>query len=170
MIKKLISIKRIIMVSLLILVSIGTGITQDLGAEWDRLQDIEEYFSLFEVEVEVWHNEYLGTINFEDDFSKDFDEMLFQWGYLMTAFEFMLEDSGMIFEDTMLEVMVYSFFYVVDPRVDKYTDPNMRYDVYMEREWSIEYFQVSRRERQEMLYDLFDEHYMSWFPGKRSAN
>lgn len=167
MIGKIIFAKRAIMIALLILFSIGTGITQDAGAEWDRLHDIEEYFRLFEVEVEVWHNQYLGTVNFEDDFSKDFDDMLFQWGYLMTAFEFMLEDSGMSFEDTEVEVMIYSFFLVVDPRVDKYTDPNMRYDIYMERDWSIQYFEASRRERQEMLYDLFDIHYTGWFPAKR---
>ena len=136
--------------------------------DWERMPEIEEYFSLFEVEVEVWYNPIDMVLSFEDDYSLDFDDMLFQWGYLMTALEFMLEDSGQIFEDVNIDVMIYSFFVVVDSRFSKYEEPNMRYDLHMERNWSIDYFNLSRRERQEMLYDLFDDHYREWFPQKRA--
>lgn len=146
---------------------LGIALVSAQNTDWARIHEIEEYFKLFEVNVEVWHNPTLNTINFEDGFSRDFDEMIFQWSYLMTAFEFMLEDSGQVFEDLEIETMIYSLFLVIDNRVSKHEEPNLRYDLHMERWWCIEFFQANRRNRQEMIYYLFDEHYALWFPLKR---
>jgi len=159
--------KKLILITALLALGLVSVIAQDTNADRERIHNIEEYFSLFEVNVEVWYNSISKTLNFEDCFSKDFDDMIFQWGYLMTAFEFMLEDSGQIFEDLDVEEMVYSFFHVLDPKISKYDVPNMRYDIWMKRWWSIKYFQANRRGRQEMLCSLFDEHYTEWFPSKR---
>jgi hypothetical protein len=134
---------------------------------WERIHDIEEYFILFEVEVEAWYNPETMVLNFEDSVSTGFDDMLYQWSYLMQAFEFMMEDGGLRFEELDVGTMIYSFFVVVDKQVSKYESPNHRYDVYMEYEWLVSFFNKSRKQRDSMIYNLFDEHYREWLPQKR---
>lgn len=124
--------------------------------DWDRLSDIEGYLSLYEIEVEVWYNPVTRVLNFEDKFSQDFDDMLFWLSYLMSAFEFMLEDSGQTFENLDIESMVYSLFILSGK-------DELRYDLYMAREWCIRFFNSSRNDRQYLLDLLYEAHYKKWF-------
>jgi hypothetical protein len=131
--------------------------------EWERWEDLEEYLSLFEIEVEAWYNTDTQVLNFEDDFSLDLDDMLFQFGYLMEAFEFMLIDLGIRFSEIDVDAIIYSYFECVDENVPKYEEPNIRYDIEMSRDWLVEYFDAIPRIRQEMLYELAEEQLSSLF-------
>lgn len=124
--------------------------------DWDRLDEIESYLALWEIEVEVWYNPNTQVLNFEDRFSRDFDDMLFWRNKLMVAFEFMLSDIGQTFEDFDIEAMIYSLFIVA-------SKDESRYDFYMEREWCIRYFNSSRNDRQYLLDVLDEAHYKKWF-------
>jgi len=161
--------RKIILIITLLVLGFTPAIAQNVYTDLVRVYFLEEHFSLFEISVEVWWDPILMTLEFKDYFSRNFDEMMFQFGLLnlMTAFEFQLEDSGQIFEDLDIKTMIYSFFLIIDDKVRKYNESNLRHSLFMERSWCIEFFQSNRREKQEMLCDLFDEHYAEWFPLKR---
>ncbi len=134
---------------------------------WQRVPFIEEYFKLFEVEVDVWYDIDNLVLNFEDTYSRDFNDMLFQLGYLMTAFNFMLEDSGETFSDMDIETIIYSYFTLTDPNSSRYYSPNEKYEIWMTSNWLNKYFYSTRAKKQEMLYTLFEDHYSMWFPELR---
>jgi len=165
--------RKIIIITLLILRFIPVT-AQDVDTDSVRVYFLEEHFNLYEISIEVWWNPVLMTLKFEDYFSRNFDKATFQLGLLrlMNVFEFKLEDSGQIFEDldVKIKTMIYSFFLVIDDKVRKYNESNLRHSLFMERSWCIEFFQVNRQEKQEMLCDLFDEHYSEWFLLKDSFN
>lgn len=139
---------------------------------WVRVEEMEEIFALFEIEVEIWMNEETGVINFEDTTSRNFDEALFQISYIMTAFDFVLVDQGLSMEDSIISAMIYSYFIPNESyngqRNNKYNESQYhRYDITMERQWLIDYFNSSRRIRDDLLFQLFDEHYSEWFPQQK---
>lgn len=139
---------------------------------WVRIAEMEETFALFEIDVAVWINEETGVINFEDTASRSFDEVLFQISYIMTTFDFVLVDQGLSIEDSIIETMIYSYFMPNDSfngqRNDKYNEAQYhRYDVAMQRQWLIDYFNSNRRIRDDLLFQLFDEHYNKWFPEQK---
>ena len=134
---------------------------------WERMPEVEAYFKLFEVDVEVWFNRQSMTLNFEDTHSRNFDDMLYQWSYLMQAFDFMLEDDDLTLQDLNIRNMIYSFFIIVDPLVDRYNAPNIRYDIHMDYNWLLTFFKAGKNQRNGMILDLFNIHYSQWLPKRR---
>lgn len=143
-------------------------------SSWVQLQDIEEMFSSFDIQVDVWHNEGEDVINFEDVASVSFDDVLFQLSYIMTAFDFLLVDENASIEESVVQAVIYSYFRYnknwQGQYDDRYDDDQFTvYDIYMERDWLIEFFNSGRRERDIMLYNIYDEHYNEWFPPLRKG-
>ncbi len=135
--------------------------------EWIRDSDLEELFSLFEVEIEAWVTKDFALVNFEDMVSRNFDEMLFQLSYIMVALDFAFEDGDFEFQNTNFQSFIYSL-YLPNPtwsgaRDDKHDERQyLRYDLFLYRNWLEEYFNASRRERDAMLLEEFRDQRDSW--------
>lgn len=140
---------------------------------WIRVQEIEESFALFDVETEVWVNEEAGVINFEDVSSDSFDDVLFQLSYIMTVFDFVLVDQNLLIEESPIEAIIYSYFrpnedWTSSARNNRHDKAQFhRYDIHMRRDWLINFFNSSRRDRDDLLYELYNRHYDKWFANKR---
>jgi hypothetical protein len=99
---------------------------------------------------------------------KDMYGILRQTGYLLNTIDFILKDQKISFSDTNVISITYSMFIIVDAKIDKNSEPNIRYDVYMDRGWLLTYFYVSSEERNDMLLALFDKYYKQLSPVKQS--
>lgn len=132
--------------------------------EWYRSFEFEEYFSLFDMDCEVWVNEETGVINVEDVNWQDINDVVYGASYLLGLIDFLLEDEGISFRESGLNAIIYSFFDIQDHTVDRYTWPNKRYDFYMQREWLIEFYALPNRKQSSMFVDLFNSFYYDWFP------
>lgn len=80
------------------------------GPEWTRSKDLENYLADFEVDVDTWLNKKENIIVFEDDTSKDKGELLYNIGYLFTAFSFISDEPDLVDSRYKDYAIVYSYF------------------------------------------------------------
>ena len=136
--------KRLSLILVSILITVG--LFAQTAIQKRRLLDIEEYLKTFEVEVEVWIDTEISSMIFEDRVSRTLDDMLFQWGYMLQALEFMLVDRGLKFEDLKVDSMKY--IWTVDQGVSQNNSLSAKkYELSMTQTWLQQYFTASRKDR-----------------------
>jgi hypothetical protein len=130
------------------------------------IQNVQYYFGLFKLDL----NPYLvgSDLFLEDTSTKNANGILYQTSYMLSSVEFMLNDLRITISDTSLQSITYSMFIILDAKIDKSKEPNLRYDVYMDRGWLMAYFRADNQERTKMLTKLFDKYYQQWSPTQKS--
>jgi hypothetical protein len=141
--------KKALVISLVFL-SLAFSLYAQTRTRWS---DIEKYLQLFEVDLKVWFDDQTKFFYFEDESSKNFDDMLFQWTYTMQAIDFMLVDRGVNFEELRAEKFLYTWY-----------QPGTKYEIIMEKSWLIVYFDpaTNRKDRSNMIMKLYDFYYKKW--------
>lgn len=156
--------KKLVIISVALILLAAPLMSQDV---WLRDSSLEELFSIFEIQVEVWVNEDYTAIKFEDVVSHNFGEMLFQLSYIMVALDFAFDDANIDFEDIGFKYFTYSLFLPNGSssvkREDRYDEHQYhRYDLFLQDDWLEEYFDSSRRERDAMLLQEFKKQRDTW--------
>jgi len=146
----------------LVIFLVAMGLFAQTAIQKQRMTEIEEYFKLFEIEVAVWLDPAKSSMYFEDIVSRTFDDMLFQWGYMMQALDFMLVDRGLKFEDLKVNTMQY--VWIVNQSVEQNvrTLSAQKYEIEMTQAWLQKYFAASRKDRSNLIQELFAQNRTRW--------
>jgi hypothetical protein len=120
-------IKKIATIIIFVLLLFTIDIYSQSGPEWTRSEDLEDYLADFDVDVDTWLNKKENIIVFEDDTSKDKGELLYNIGYLFTAFSFISDEPDLVDSKYEDYAIVYSYF-------ADYKEKTYRLDVYFTTE------------------------------------
>lgn len=153
--------------------------------EWERDYNFEEVLlDDWDVELQVWVMENADgtmTINFEDYYSRDWDDIYYQLAFALLAFEEILYDFDVDFEESDINTLIFSWFEIqkqrpnppsrFGPQQERSPQPNIllgtnesriRWDMFMEYDWLIRYFNSRFNRQFRMIEELTGPVYEEW--------
>lgn len=111
-------------------------------------------FQMYEIAAQVHVDNQNRTLFFIDTRSRNFDDVLYNLSNITTVLEIILIENRTTIERSGIQTLVYSYF----------DAQRARYDILMDRDWLINYYSKSSRERHSIMLELFSMYYNYWFP------
>jgi hypothetical protein len=158
--------KLVVFIVLLLSTTIAFSLKPTLTPQQKFLNSIPSYLKAFELNLTFTFIDQ--DLTFEDLKSKNTSGILYQTSYLLNTIDFMFADLKMSLSDTNIMSITYSMFIINDKALDKNKEPNLRYDIFMDRGWLLAYFYAKQTERNNMLVDLFNKYFKQLSTGKQS--
>jgi hypothetical protein len=158
--------KLVILIVLLLAAAIAFPLKPVLTPQQKFLNSITSYLKAFDLNLTFTFIDQ--NLVFEDLAGKNTSGILYQTSYLLNTIDFMFSDLKMSLSDTNIMSLTYSMFIINDKAIDKNKEPNIRYDVFMDRGWLLAYFYAKQTERNYMLVELFNKYYKQLSPAKQS--
>jgi len=139
--------------------------------DWERDYDFEEIL-LEEWDVEVWTvlDDGVWRINFEDFSSSSWDNVYYNLAFTLAAFEDILYNNDVDFNETNVEVFIFSWFEEFDPDDPYNEETNLRWDIWMDYSWLNEYFDSRFSEQFEMIDTVISPVYEEWIGQQEQLN
>lgn len=149
--------KLVVFLVFLLAASIAFPLKPVLTPQQKFFNGIPSYLKMFELNLTFSYKD--KNLVFEDLKGKDTSGILYQTSYLLNTIDFMFTDLKMSLGDTDIQSITYSMFIINDSAVDKNKEPNLRYDIYMDRGFLLSYFFANKIDRNNMLVNLFNNYF-----------
>lgn len=146
--------KRIMAALLCLFLGVGAIAAQESEA---RVESLQGYFEAFELEPIISYHPENELIVFVDASSETPDDVLYQISFMLTAFEFFLDDFDLELDDLSVETMVYRWVIIMDESKPIDDQSQMPIDVTIDTDWLDEFFGSRRNERNTMILEAMSE-------------
>lgn len=146
--------KKIYVVLLSVFLACNAAFAQNASARVDALRD---YFEDFELEPIISFQPENDLIAFVDPASETPDDVLYQISFMLTAFEFFLEDFELEIEDLSVDTIVYRWVIIMDELKPIDHPDQMPIDIIIDTYWLGEFFGSRRNERNTMILEAMTE-------------
>lgn len=141
--------------------------------EWERDYEFEDLlWTEWDVEVEVWtiYEDGMWRINFEDFLSTDWDNVYYNLAFTLAAFEEILFNNDLNFDETDVGMFIFSWFEEYNPDNPYNEETNIRWDIFMERDWLDRYFNSRFNKQFEMIDMVIGPVYDEWLDSQEVQN
>jgi len=158
--------KLVVFIVLLLAAAVAFPLKPTLTPQQKFFNSLSNYLKMFELNLSFSYKD--KDLIFEDLKGKDTSGILYQTSYLLNTIDFIFADLKMSLSDTDIQSVTYSMFIINDSAIDKNKEPNLRYDIYMDRGFLLSYFFAGNTDRNNMLVDLFNKYFKLLSQAKQS--